>query len=240
MADTALTIITDALLDIGVLSDEATPTASEAAGALRKLNNMIDAWNIENLMVYGSTQHILPLVADKGIYTIGVGGDLNIARPNNITSAYVRDTSQPASNQLDWPLTIYNNQDWADVAFKGLTSSWPNWGVWFDQTFPLIKAYLNPIPNSSQYSLVFWDSGILGNLLLNDLITLAPGYKRALTANLCIELAPSYGVQVSETIARVAMESKADIKIKNFQLNTLSVDPLLAGGSFNIRTGWYN
>jgi len=52
MADTALTIITDSLLDIGVLADEEVPTASQAAGALRKLNNLIDSWNIESLIEF--------------------------------------------------------------------------------------------------------------------------------------------------------------------------------------------
>ena len=221
MADTAFTIITDALLDIGVLADEEVPTASQAAGALRKLNNMIDSWNIDGLLVYGATQYVVPLVANQQVYTIGVGGNLNVARPANITAAYIRDTYLTPANRVDTPLYMFNDTEWANLPMKGMTGTYPNYGVWFDEGFPLIKAYVSPIPTGSQYSLVFWASTNLNNLLLNDVISLAPGYKRAITSNLCLELEGSYGVQTPPSIQRIAQSSKASLKRKNLQINEL-------------------
>lgn len=232
MADTALTIITDALLDIGVLADEEVPTASQAQSALRKLNNMIDAWNIENLAIYGSTQHVIPMTPGKGVYTIGEGGDLNIPRPNNITSASARDLTLPANTQVDYPLYIMSDMEYQNIVQKGLQSPWPNMAIWFNKKYPLIDAYVYPVPTNGNFGVVVWDSGILSNFTLHQEINLAPGYKRSITANLCLEVAPSYGVEVPADIKAIAVQSKADIKTKNLQLNELT--------SFGRGNGRYN
>ena len=233
MADTALTIITDALLDLGVLADEEVPTASMAAGALRKLNNMIDSWNIESLMVYGANQYVLPFISNKGSYTIGPLGDFNIPRPALIESAFIRDMIAPAENRLDQQLYIYTDQEWQQQPFKGQITTYP-FGVWFDYGFPYVTAYVNPIPNTGQYSLVIWTTGLINNLELADVISLAPGYKRALTANLCIELAASYQVEIPQTIATIARESKKWLKIQNIQVNEMELPDGLYNGYYDI------
>lgn len=238
MADTALTLIVDALIDIGVLADTEVPTAAQAQSALRKLNNMIDSWNIENLSVYGSTQHVLPLEPNKSIYTIGEGGDLDIPRPNNITSAAARQNGVPTTSQVDYPLYMMNAQEYQDITVKGLTSPWPNMAVWFNPKYPLIECYVYPIPTGNDFSVIFWDSGILSNLTLNQEVNFAPGYKRAITANLCSELAPSYGVQVPNDMKQIAISSKADIKTKNLQINQLSTGQVRQG-RYNIYTDTY-
>ena len=73
MADTALTLITDTLLDMGVLANQAQPTAFQTQQALRKLNNLLESWSIEGLLVFGVTGNVLPLVAGKQVYSLGPG-----------------------------------------------------------------------------------------------------------------------------------------------------------------------
>lgn len=240
MADTALTIITDALVDIGVLADEETPTAQQAAGGLRKLNNMIESWNLDNLLRFGSSSYTIPTVANQGVYTIGPSGDLDIDFPIAFQSAYVRDTTVSAEQVMDYPLYMYNDQEWQSVAFKGMTAAWPNWGVWIDYSYPLMQLHLNPIPTGSQYEIVLWSSGLVGNLTLYQSIILPPGYKRALTANLAIELSGSYGVEVPQTIAMIAHSSLTLIRTQNLQVNELGTRPELQTYRWwDIRTGQY-
>lgn len=238
---TARDIIKEALTDLGVLADGKSPSASQALGGLGKLNDMLDAWNNSPLMVYGASSSILPFVANQQIYTIGVGGNLNIPYPSNkIQSAYVRDTSLPLAQQMDYPLYLYNNQEWADVRFKGLSADWPNWGVWFDYNYPLINAYMNPIPSGSQYSMVIWVPGIIANLTLDQVVALPAGYKRCISSNLCPELEGSYGVQTPDRILEIAKDSMANIKVSNLQINELVIDPVLRSNSrYDIRTGRY-
>jgi hypothetical protein len=241
MAYTALDLITDTLVDLGVLADEETPTDSQAQGGLRKLNNMLEDWNIQSFLVYGATSDVFPLISNQGTYTIGTGGNFNIPRPNNIVSAAVRDISLPAANRLDYALDILNDMEYQDIALKGLTTNLPM-AIYFDNQFPLMNAYLYPIPSTTQYSLVLWTSGIISSFALTDTVALAPGYKRAIMTNLCLELAPSYGaqaVQVAEAMRRNAKSAKDNLKVQNFQLTPLTFDDRLGPQYWNYLTGYF-
>lgn len=220
MAYTALNLITDVLLDMGVIADQETPTAAQSIGALTKLNDLIESWNIDPLKLYGATQYIIPFVANKATYTIGPGGDLSVARPNSITAAFVRSTSQTPSQQQDIPITILNDRQWADIPVKGMLGTFP-YAVWFNMTDPLIVAYITPIATATTYSLVFWDNNDNATLSLNTVLVLPPGYKRALKYGLFIELAPSYQIAVPNEITTLAATSKMTIDRQNLQLNTL-------------------
>jgi len=148
MAYTALNLITDVLLDMGVIADQQTPTAAQSVGALVKLNDLIESWNLDPQKLYGATQYIIPFVPNQAIYTIGVGGDLNIPRPNSITAAFVRNTFTTPSQQQDIPITILNDQQWQDIPVKGMVGTFP-YAVWFNMTYPLIEAYITPIATGS-------------------------------------------------------------------------------------------
>jgi len=220
MAYTALNLITDVLLDMGVIADQETPTAAQSTGALTKLNDLIESWNLDPQKLYGATQHIIPFVANQATYTIGLGGNLNIPRPNDITAAFVRSTFASPTQQQDIPITILNDQQWADIPVKGQVGSYP-YAVWFNMTYPLITAYITPIANLTNYSLVLWDKNDNGTLALNTVLSLPAGYKRALKYGLFIELAPSYQIPVSQEVAALASTSKMSIDRQNLQINTL-------------------
>ncbi len=220
MAYTALNLITDVLLDMGVIADQETPTAAQSVGALTKLNDLIESWNLDPQKLYGATQYILPFVSNHGVYTIGSGGDLNIARPNDITAAFVRNTFAVASQQQDLPITILNDQQWADIPVKEQVGTFP-YAVWFNMTYPLIEAYVTPIPTGSNYSLILWDNNDNATLSLNTVLSLPPGYKRALKYGLFIELAAGYQIAVPESISTLAATSKMSIDRQNLQINEL-------------------
>ena len=235
MPDTARDIITESLLDLGILAEGETPTAIQANGALKKLNAMLDSWSLDNLLIYGMTTSTLPMVANKQVYTIGVGGDLNIPRPNNIISCSIIDTSLPLANRVEYNIPMYSNQEWAEVYLKGLTAAFPAFAVYFDYDFPFIQANMWPVPDSSQYSLIVYQSGILSNFNLDDNVSLPSGYRRALVSNLSIELSPSYGAEVSQVTAKIAMSSLKLLMSKNLQVNELKSNDM----RYNIYTDSY-
>ena len=220
MAYTALNLITDVLLDMGVIADQETPTAAQSVGALTKLNDLIESWNIDPQKLYGATQYVLPFVPNQATYTIGAGGNLNVPRPDAIGSAFVRNTTAVSSQQQDIPITILTDQQWADIPVKGMQGTFP-YAVWFNMTNPLIVAYVTPIPTGSNYSLVFWDNNANATLALNTVLDLPPGYKRAMKYGLFIELAPSYQIPISQDISTLAATSKMSIDRQNLQINTL-------------------
>jgi hypothetical protein len=68
---TAIDIISRALKDIGALEAGETPTPDAATDALDMLNDMLDQWSNEDMIVYNFTEIIFPVIAGQTQYTIG-------------------------------------------------------------------------------------------------------------------------------------------------------------------------
>jgi hypothetical protein len=64
-------IISRALKDIGALEAGETPTPEAAQDAFDMLNDLIDQWSNEDMMVYNTTEIIFPVIAGQTQYTIG-------------------------------------------------------------------------------------------------------------------------------------------------------------------------
>lgn len=69
-------IITRAMKDIGAVAAGEQPTPDEAKDGLEMLNDMLDQWSNENMMVYNYTEIIFPVVQGQTQYTIGPSGDV--------------------------------------------------------------------------------------------------------------------------------------------------------------------
>ena len=68
---TALDIVSRALKDIGALEAGETPSSDSAQDALDMLNDMLDQWSNEDMMVFNFTEIIFPVIAGQTQYTIG-------------------------------------------------------------------------------------------------------------------------------------------------------------------------
>jgi len=64
-------LISRALKDIGALEAGETPTSDAATDALDMLNDLIDQWSNEDMMVFNVTEIIFPVIAGQTQYTIG-------------------------------------------------------------------------------------------------------------------------------------------------------------------------
>ena len=64
-------IISRALKDIGALEAGETPTPDAAQDAFDMLNDLLDQWSNENMMVFNVTEIIFPVIAGQVQYTIG-------------------------------------------------------------------------------------------------------------------------------------------------------------------------
>jgi hypothetical protein len=64
-------IISRALKDIGALEAGETPTPEAAQDAFDMLNDLVDQWSNEDMMVYNTTEIIFPLISGQVQYTIG-------------------------------------------------------------------------------------------------------------------------------------------------------------------------
>jgi len=64
-------IISRALKDIGALEAGEQPTADAAKDAFEMMNDLIDQWSNEDMMVFNITEIIFPVIAGQVQYTIG-------------------------------------------------------------------------------------------------------------------------------------------------------------------------
>jgi hypothetical protein len=69
-------IISRALKDIGALEAGETPTPEAAQDAFDMLNDLLDQWSNEDMMVYYKTEVIFPITSGQTQYTIGPGGQI--------------------------------------------------------------------------------------------------------------------------------------------------------------------
>jgi len=64
-------IISRAMKDIGALASGETPSPEEAQDAFDMLNDLIDQWSNEDMIVFNTTEIIWPVIAGQVQYTIG-------------------------------------------------------------------------------------------------------------------------------------------------------------------------
>ena len=63
---------------LGYLNRNTDPSGNEAEDALDTLNEMLAGWDREHMMLPYVLIQPVTLVANQSLYTVGVGGDINI------------------------------------------------------------------------------------------------------------------------------------------------------------------
>ena len=86
-------IISRALKDIGALEAGETPTPESAQDAFDMLNDMIDQWSNEDMMVFYKSEIVFPVVSGQTQYTIGPTGNINSNFVGSISGTILTITS---------------------------------------------------------------------------------------------------------------------------------------------------
>lgn len=225
---TALDIITSAMRKAGILTKSESPSADEAQDGLEMLNDLLASNANDGLFVYARTLESFTLSSGVSDYTIGTGGTFNTTRPVFIASAYVR------TGEIDYPLSIIQDTDYADIGLKSIGSI-PYW-LNYTNGFPLGTIKLYPVP-SAGWTLFLLTEKPMSEFTLNQTVSLPPGWMRYLKNQLALEMAPEYGQPVPAETVEIA--GKAMAAIKRGAARARSMDnPTNGGGLRNIYTGW--
>lgn len=207
---TAQTLIDRALRLCGALASGESPSAQETADSLIALNSMVDSWQTDRLAIYAVQDVTKTLTVSDGSYTIGSSGDINTTRPVKIVSAYITE------NGSDYPLEIIDQRAYDGLTAKTVTSSLPEY-LYYAPAYPIGTIKLWPVPSAANVlTLQVW-TPVQSFATAGTSVSLPPGYERALTTNLAIELAPEFGKAISQEVAKAAQESKAAIKRMNIR-----------------------
>jgi hypothetical protein len=228
--------INRALRLLGVLAEGETSSASVSQDSLMAMNQMIDSWNTERLAVFSTEDQIFTWPASLISRTLGPTGDFVGNRPILLDDA----TYFKAPNGVSYGIKMINQQQYNGIAVKTVTSTYPQ-VMWVNMTFPNIEMYVYPRPTQNlEFHFVSVEK-LTEVANLSTVLYYPPGYLRAFTYNLAMEIAPEFGVEPSPQVKRIAMTSKRDLKRINNPDDVMAVPYALVANRqrFNIYAGNY-
>jgi hypothetical protein len=232
---TAGDIINGSLRLLGVLAEGETPSAETSNDALVAMNQMIDSWNTEQLMIYNTQDQVFTWPANTISRSLGPTGDFIGNRPILLDdSTYFIDPSSGVS----YGMKIINQEQYDGIAVKTVTSTYPQL-LWLNMDYPNIVMYQYPVATRAlQWHFISVEELVQPATLATSLL-FPPGYLRAFRYNLACELAPEFGVQPSPTVSRIAMSSKRNIRRQNNPQDVMSMPYPIMGTRqrFNIYAG---
>ena len=233
-------LIRAAMRLIQVSSVDTDLTASELRDGLESLNRMIDAWALEELMLYQVTRETFPLVASQLSYSVGLGGDFDTVRPTKIVGAYL--TISTGAIPVDYPMQVIGYDDYNDIRLKTLQTNFPSY-CYYEPAFPLANLYVYPVcaVNNESITLTSWKPlAMIADPTAT--VSLPPGYWEALVFNLAVRIAEEYQFDMRRTTIALAESSLKKIKRLNQRTLTLQTDVALMNTSqmrYNIYADGY-
>lgn len=231
-------LISSALRLIGALASGETAESADMADAFIVLNQMLDSYNAESLMMYTRNINTFPLVVGQQVYTLGTGGNFNIPRPaklERISIVNLGNVNQP----LELPMTLYTDRDWQMIPVKNIGSTLPQ-GVYDDGAFPLRNLSYWPIPSTNVNTILYSWSPLNAFPDLTTDVTLPPGYMEALRYNLAVrliaEMPGEFNPVMVQVTSQLATESLARVRAMNIgPIEAFCDDALImSGGRYNI------
>lgn len=225
--------INRALRLLGVLAEGEIPSAETSADALMALNQMIDSWNTERLSVFSTLNQVITWPAGQATRTLGPSGNLP---GTNVRPVLVDDATffRDPSTGVSYSVQIINQEQYDGIAVKTVTSTHPE-VLLINMTEPNLELTVYPVPSISLEWHFVSTRELAQPTALSTVLSLPPGYLRAFTYNLAMELAPEFGVEPSPQVQRVAMVSKRNLKRINNPNDVMSL-PFGCRG-FDINTG---
>lgn len=232
---TAYDIIYGALRKLGAVAVGETLTSEDGTTGIEQLNALLDTWSTEHLAIFNNVETVLQLQAGKSTYSVGSGGDFDMARPLRISGAYTR--LQPTGSTVDYPCQEVDYTRYARIGIKNQPGPWPK-VMYYNTSFPLAQMIFWPVP-SQNAEFHLWTDMVFSQFVdLTDTVTLPQGYFIALQTNLALLLAPEYGVQPAPELVQMARSSKKALKSLNATPTDVSTfDGAIVAGNGN-DAGW--
>jgi len=231
---TPLDLITLALKKATVLGVGQDALPEDVNDAFNELNYMMAQWAQKRWLVYHLVETSITSTGAQS-YTIGTGGDFNIARPDRLEKAYFTLLNPGGQNQVDYPLRLLESyEDYSRISLKSLTT-WPTC-VFYDSGYPTGNIYFWPIPTSGLYALNILTKVVLPTFVtLEDVISLPPEYEAAILYNLTVRLYTTYPVPQNPAVVALAQEALNVLRNSNAQVPNLRVPNIATSGSgYNI------
>jgi hypothetical protein len=219
MSTTAGDQINAALRLIGQLAEGETPSAATSQDALAALNQMLDSWNTDRLLVYTTQTQVFSWPAGQATRTIGPTGDFVGNRPVFIDDATYFD--DPGTG-VSYGIKLINQQQYNGIALKNVTSTYPQ-VMYVNNSFPDMTMTVYPVPTAVLTFYIVSIEELSTPATLATALAFPPGYLRCFKYNLAMEIANEFGVEPLPQVQRIAMDSRRKLKRVNSPDNVMSL-----------------
>lgn len=234
MAVTARTLITDALIEIGVLAEtDADLSATDGQLGLRILNrDIMDRWTAVRPFAFTKVLTSGTFAASTATRTIGPTGSYVLTpRPIELLSAYWEDSAN-----MRYPINIRDESWYANKPDPELTSSQITDIAYFP-TAPNGTMYPWPIPTGNVTVWIETYSVLSQFATLDTSADFAPGYESAINQTLKEFFCRAWKCPFPEGLREDAAKARALIQV----LNPASRPPRIATDDLLARSGdWFD
>jgi hypothetical protein len=216
----ATEIIKDALILIGGLEDDETPTAEQLDYAMRTLNRMCKAWSKKGLKAWVWQEATLPLVVSQASYTLGpAAADLVINRPIEIANA------RRVVDSVETEIQIRSRNEYMTQPSKDQDGT-PVY-VYFDPQLTRSVLYVWPSPDDTDSIKFSYKSYIEDFDSLANTPHFPSEWLEAIVYSLALRLCPMYEVvgQDKSDIMAMAVQSLADAEDSDSEQGSVFLMP---------------
>jgi hypothetical protein len=245
-----------ALRDLGALRAGQGPSSDVLTDCFVAVNQLIDSWLIDQLLVYAYVPNQYTLNGTSITYTIGPSGaDFTAPRPTGIQDAnIILNNTSPVVRQ---PVSIINVDQWASIRVQNLQPAIPL-VLYYDANFNPTLGYgsinLWPGPQASYILEIYTWQQLTAFADQTTPIKFPPAYAQALRKSLAVAIAPMmllYGKEngivgsaIDKALPLVQQQARlamAALRSYNAKTPVLGLDPAYDGvgnrDGFNWMTG---
>jgi len=207
-------IIEDALRKANIVDPDDTIQANTLTKGLRVFGTMVEAFSIDEFLIYFHDEVNKTLTAGDGDLTIGTGGDFDTARPIKITNAWI-----PNVGQLD-PIGKNRYARIPNKTAPGTPSMF-----WYNPEFPLGLLYLYPVQTSALSLYLNVVVPLTAYTTLGTTVAFPPGYNKMIIYNLAVELGLEWGRELTPEVSAIAGATKRAIQTLNAAQQVEAIRP---------------
>jgi len=227
--DTCGVLLTNALVDAGIVGVDEAIEPEVLNRAFRQVNWLLAQWARKRWLVYRIQDYSFVCTGAQN-YSVGLGATVNInPRPDRLEYAFLRFLNQnpPSGLFADIHLDIIqSHEDYARITVKNVGTL--AWRIFYDPEWPVGTLKPWPVPQSDIYEIHIGFKVVLPRFSsVAQTINFPPEYEAALNWTLARRLRASYQLPPDPAVDSMARDALNTIRLANQAVGTLRMPSFL-------------
>lgn len=233
--DTVTQLLTNSLVDAGVIGVDEAIEPVMLNRAFTQLNWLLATWARKRFLDYRIQDYAIvsngSMTYPVGTLPAGTAGVNLSPRPDRLEYAFLRflNSPQPTNLPVDIPIRIIqSHEDYSRIRVKNIGSI--AWRIFYDPDWPLGTLFPWPVPQATIYE-IHVGFKVIPNRFhsLQDKINLPPEYEAAMNWCLARRLRTSYQMPADPEINSIARDALNSIRLANQAVGVLELPAFLRG-----------